>query len=838
MKQHTTRMTLTIDNKTVTADTGASILDVARQNGIDIPTLCWHEQLSPHGGCRMCIVEVEGLSHFPTACTTPAADGMIVRTHTAQIREMRAEILQLFLSEHTASCLVCDEQEECREYMSTVRKAGVTTGCRYCPKDGQCELQAVTESLGVRDIIYPIYYRGIPVETEDPFYDRDYNLCILCGRCVRMCQEVRLADVLAYKHRGRDAIIGPAFARTHLEAGCEFCGACVSVCPTGTLREKARAWEGAPDREEITTCTFCGVGCQVRLLVKEDRIIGSLPADDPTVNQGQLCVKGRFCNTELVNGHQRIRHPYRRENDIAWDVSWDAAFELIAEKLRSSAPERTGMLVSSNLTNEDLYVAQKFMRVVMKTHHIDSTARLFYGSGFSAYLTLMDRAVPLSAIRDASAVLMVGLDTRFSRSVVGVAIRTAMKRGIRMFTLHSREHTFSLNADVWLQPEVGEEYRYVEALARLAAGEDVTDRSIPADIRVHLADVARALSESDSPVILVGAEFLQYDSSRAFLAAVAQLADHVGAGVLTLPAQNNLYGSLLSGSFPELLPGMRPTADAARLQKLESLWGTSLTGLTDAWNADHLLRDDCAMQFLYAVGALPPVHRGAATFTVFQNMYPPEPYCSADLVLPTAAATETDGSFVNGERRVQRVRRAVAPPGIALPDWDILCRLARHMGAEGFAFTRPEEIREEMAQVIPGFGEAEIDARGILPLAFDAVMHVSGNGTAQRPPDSDHPLILHSSVVEHTHRGFPLAAWVEGSRILFPEGVLDISAEDARALGLRDGDSVHVSGASFEEIYPVRIVRQQPRGALHASILESALTHPNPQPVSVRKADV
>ncbi len=839
MNGATTYINVVIDNKSVKAEAGTSILHVAQQNDIYIPTLCYHEHLSPHGGCRMCIVEVEGLRTFPTGCTTPVEEGMIIRTHTAQIQEMRREILQLFLSEHTASCLVCDEKAECRDFMSTVRKAGVTTGCRYCPKDGQCELQAVTESLEVNDIIYPIYYRGLSVETEDPFYDRDYNLCILCGRCVRMCQEVRLANVLAYKYRGRQSIIGPAFARTHLEAGCEFCGACVSVCPTGTLREKARAWEGKPEREETTTCSFCGVGCQVTLLIKEERVIGSLPADDPIVNQGQLCVKGRFCNTELVNGHQRVKNPYRREGSISWDVSWNEAFGLIAEKLKSSQPEHIGMLISPNLCNEDLYIAQKFMRVVLKSHNIDSTSRLFYGTGFNEYLALTRHAVPLSSIQSASAVLMVGLDTRFSRSVVGVALRTAMKHGITLFTLHSREHTFSLNSDVWLKPNVGDEFRWLAQLVRSTGGLDASDDSFSPLEHEKLRQVARSLSDSTNPVILLGPEFLQYDSSREFLDSIAQLARNIGAGIMPLPAQNNLYGSLLAGTYPELLPGMRSSVDAVHTQALEDVWGSSLSDLTDTWNSTLLSGTAAPLQFLYAVGAVPPSLSVRSDFVVFQNMYPPEPYCTADLVLPSAAATEVDGTFINGERRIQRIRKAIPPPGNALPDWEILCRLARFMGSKGFEFSRPEEIREEMSRMIPDFTEQNIDARIPIPFAIEAPLRVGSNGkAASNDADSRHPFLFHASVIEHTHRGFPLSAWVEGAKMLFTEGVLEINEEDAKELQLLDGDSVLVSNADSEQSWPIKIVTNQPRGALHASLLDTASIHPNPQPVSVRKADV
>ena len=169
----------------------------------------------------MCLVEVEGARSFLTACTTPVEDEMIVRTHTDQIQKERKEILELILSEHTSSCLICEEREECKESMNTIRKVGVTTGCRMCPNEDSCELEEVVKKFDLQELNHPVYYRNLPVEKNDPFYDRDYNLCILCGRCVRICQEVRNANVLAFSQRGRDTVIGPAFNRTHIEAGCE-----------------------------------------------------------------------------------------------------------------------------------------------------------------------------------------------------------------------------------------------------------------------------------------------------------------------------------------------------------------------------------------------------------------------------------------------------------------------------------------------------------------------------------------------------------------------------------------------------------------------------------------
>jgi formate dehydrogenase alpha subunit len=309
MSKRSETVNINIDNSPLKVRKGLTILEAAKQNGIYIPTLCAHDELTPFGGCRMCIVEVEGMRGLPTACTTPVEEGMIIRTQTAQVQAERKEILQLILSEHTSSCLICEEKEECKEFMGTIRKAGVTSGCRYCPNDGACELQDVVERIGIKEIGYPVYYRGLRVEKEDPFYDRDYNLCILCGRCIRMCQEIRTANTLAFKQRGRYTVIGPAYERTHLEAGCEFCGACVSVCPTGALSEKVSKWEGKPDREQTTTCPFCGVGCQIRLQVRGDEVLGSLPEQDTLINNGQLCVKGRFCVAEVVNNHRRLKRP-------------------------------------------------------------------------------------------------------------------------------------------------------------------------------------------------------------------------------------------------------------------------------------------------------------------------------------------------------------------------------------------------------------------------------------------------------------------------------------------------------------------------------------------------
>jgi formate dehydrogenase alpha subunit len=843
MSKQSERVTINIDNQILEVEKGLTILQAAEENNIYIPTLCAHKDLTPFGGCRMCIVEVEGMRGFPTACTTPVEEGMVIRTKTAQVQAERKEILQLILSEHTSSCLICEEKDECKEFMGTIRKAGVITGCRYCPNDGQCELQEVVEKLGIKEIDYPIYYRNLRVEKEDPFYDRDYNLCILCGRCIRMCQEIRTANTLAFKQRGRYTVIGPAYDRTHLDAGCEFCGACVSVCPTGALSEKARKWDGKAEREEITTCPLCGVGCQMRLQVKEDKIIGNLPADDPLVNCGQLCVRGRFCVTELVGNHQRLKKPYRTQNGTKVELSWEEAVDLASEKLSACLPEEFGMLISPNCCNEDLYLAQKFVRVAMGSNNIDTTARTFYGSGFNAYLNLMKMCVPLSDLQRASVILCVGLDTRFGRSVVGVELRKAISRGTKVISINPRHHSLSVIADKWIQPIPGTEGNLLRSLVNLTERKK-KDASQPRSkgkrggLSDELITISKMLKQASNPVILVGSEFLQYDESPQILEAIEKLARNIDAGVLPLPAQNNLFGSILMGVYPELLPGGFSSTDKKRVDDLRKGWDANINNFATGRKAGAFL-SGTKLKVLYLIGELPPNERRSCDFVIFQNIYPPDPSYEADFVLPSAAFTEADGTFINGEGRIQQVRKAVNPLGEALPDWEILCRIAQKMGKKGFDFSDVHEIHEEISHLVKGFGDFNGTQRKACSLICEGKYDIpKTRSLSSKKKDKRFPFLLTTSVIEHTYRGFLLSTWVEGARKIFAQGIVNINIEDARKAGLSEGDEVVVTSAHFEKVWPAKISGDQPQGTLHVTLRQGESIGPNPHPVRIRKKDV
>jgi NADH dehydrogenase/NADH:ubiquinone oxidoreductase subunit G len=362
-KKGSVEVKLTIDGKTVTAKKGQTILECALKNDISIPHLCTHSSLSPFGACRLCVVEIEDMRGYPTSCTTPAAEAMAVRTNTPALQNLRRNILSLMMLEHPSACLVCGRRELCEQYRPQAEKAGNTTGCHTCNNKDVCEVRALSEELGFSELPVPPAYHQRPIERSNPFIDRDLNLCILCGRCVRICKNHQGKAVIDFVGRGSQTHIGQAFGHSLLEAGCEFCGSCVDVCPTGSLADRYAKWYGKPDTTTKTTCIFCDAACALALGSDGGKLIGAKAVNEDV----PVCVLGRFAIAEFLNGTDRLGMPYVRVGNVLRETEWKDAIKTAADKLKQFVGNGFALVCEATSTIEDRYIFKKFTRQVMKS---------------------------------------------------------------------------------------------------------------------------------------------------------------------------------------------------------------------------------------------------------------------------------------------------------------------------------------------------------------------------------------------------------------------------------------------------------------------------------------
>lgn len=358
-------MQLTINGQGVTAEPNETVLQCALRHGIEIPHLCVHPSLPPFGACRMCVVEIEGIRGFPTSCTTPAAEGMVVHTDTESLRKLRRNILSLIMLEHPSACLVCGRREQCDEYRPKADKDGRTTGCHTCNNKEGCEVRDLSASLGLTELPVEPMYHERPLERSEPFIDRDLNLCIMCGRCVRICKHQHGLAVIDFVGRSSSARIGQAFGRSLQEAGCRFCGSCVDVCPTGSLADRYAKWYAKPDHQTATTCLFCDEACALVARAAGGQAVTARSLDENI----PVCVLGRFAMPEFLNGTDRLRVPYMRVGKVLREVTWDDALAEAAKKLQPFQGEAFAFVCDATSTLEDRLVFKRFTMEVMKSPH-------------------------------------------------------------------------------------------------------------------------------------------------------------------------------------------------------------------------------------------------------------------------------------------------------------------------------------------------------------------------------------------------------------------------------------------------------------------------------------
>ncbi|MFW6150237.1 MAG: formate dehydrogenase subunit alpha [Chloroflexota bacterium] len=760
-------VSLTIDGRQVEVAKGATVLHAAQQAGISIPTLCYHADLSPFGACRLCVVEVENMRGFPPACTTPVSEGMVVHTDTPRLQKLRRSTLELILSEHPYSCLTC-------------------------PKNLNCELQDVARRIGLEQVSLPSTFKQLPVDRENPFFDRDYNLCILCGRCVRMCQEVRGTGAIAFVNRGSETLVGTAFDHALTDTNCEFCAACVDACPTGALIDRAERWQGNSGRDVTTTCPYCGVGCQITLRVNEDHIVTSKPANGPA-NHGQVCVKGRFGIAQFVHHSDRLTSPLIKRNGTLERASWDEALELVATRLGSYAAEELAVISSAKCTNEENYLVQKFARAVLGTNSVDHCARLCHAPTVAGLVQTFGSGAmtnSIGEIGDAACVLAIGTNTTETHPVTALEVKRAVRNGARLIVANPREIDLCRFASHFLQHRPGTDVALLMGMMRVIVEEGLADREFvtercenfdafresleqfdPSFVEritdvpwEKIAEAARTYATARPATTLYAMGITQHSHGTDNVMAVANLAMLTGnvgkpsTGVNPLRGQNNVQGACDLGALPNVYSGYQAVTNPAIREKFEEAWGTSLPsdpGLTVTEMFASALQGK--VRAMYLVGENPALSDPDLThvrealarldFLVVQDIFLSETAEFAHVVLPAASFAEKDGTFTNTERRVQRVRKAIEPIGDSRPDWWITSQIARRMGGHGFGYSDPFDIQEEIRSLTPSYG-------GI------SYQRLEDTGLQWPCPTDDHPgtPILHvSNFVRGKGRFIPLS---------------------------------------------------------------------------------
>lgn len=719
------KVSITIDNRKVEAKAGLTILQAAREAGVDIPSLCALEHLPSYGACRLCVVEVDGIRGFPTSCTTPVEEGMVIRTDTAEVRTLRQEVLKLLLSEHPASCLFCGEKDDCTEFQGTIRKVGVTTGCHYCPNDTLCELQDIVEKVGLTETSYPVYYRNFPLEKEDPFYDRDYNLCILCGRCVRVCNDIRLNGTLSFKQRGKQTTIGPAFGRTHLEAGCEFCGACVAVCPTGALSAKVSKWSGKPDGIVESTCPYCPTGCTLDLKVKDGEVVDvSADYDSPT-EHGLICVKGRFAIPEYVMSPDRLAIPTILGPEGYDYINWNIALNQAAEKIKEAGAKGVCVVVSPDLSNEDLFTAQKFAREVIGTEAILSPVIYDMGSDLRAFVDLVLTSEPIDSVESAKGILSIGLDTTYGFTPLGIAVKKAARKDTTLVTIDDgecnldflSEEAFRSNPESW--PE------YLDGVIRSMSGNGKKSK-VPASF----------FKKGERNIAIVGPGAIFSKKRTEIFDRVLSMRNDLGWKVVVCHPYTNLLGMLAMGAFPGLMPGSLKSDGVLKLKDpaaVVDLKGKRKVG--------------------YFIGEVPSGGLPRCDHIIYQNALPAPEGVKPFLNLPAALFTEVPGTTISFEGRILPFNRASEPFGDSKADWWIICGIADRIKKGALKYGSVSAIQSEIKKAVPGFAgkDKKITRKKVVMDGKPAEKPLSRKVAAQGPA---------------SFRGVPLHDYVAGMKAI------------------------------------------------------------------------
>ena len=855
-----------VDGTQVEVPAGATVLDAVNRLGVPLPQLCKDPDRAPLGACRTCLVHVEGQRGLPAACHLPARDGLVVDTQHPDAVKTRKAVLDL-----TWSMLTTAPERDGFGQVGVAARQHALSAPAHQPQ------------------------HHFAVDDSKSFFVLDREACILCGRCTTACADVQHIGAISLLGRGHEMRVGVVGDGLMSSSICTSCGQCVATCPTGALRPKEQV---APIAREVeTTCPYCGVGCGIRLHVRQDGRLSTM-ADDVPANHssaGTLCVKGRF-GTGFVHSRDRITSPMVRRDGVWVETSWDEALEAAAEGL-ARHHGRFGAFASAKATNEDGYVIQKLTRVVMGTNNVDHCTRLCHSPSVEAMLTSMGSGATSNSYVDyeeAGCLMVVGADASANHPVIAIRLRKAVSRGARLIVINPKRIELCDQADLWIQERPGTDVALFNAMARvildegLAALDFIRSRtegfeawaaslepytleyaaSVTGVPAASIAQAARwyARPAFSGSCLIWGMGITQHTNGTANAHALLNLSlaagqmGFPGSGISPLRGQNNVQGCGDAGAIPTNLPGYADYS-AESLSRFERAWGTRPPGQRGMVVTE--MTEGClegSIRAMYVVGenpllAEPDLHHVEKAFRqldclVVQDLFLNETGDLAHVFLPAAAFAEKDGTFTNSERRVQRVRRAIDPPGQAKADWWITCelakRIARRLGrpVSGFDFTHPSEIFDEMARLWPAIGGlsySRLESGGIqwpcpaadhpgtrflygeaFPTGKARFVAVSQGDAAAELPDPDYPFVLNTGRLLYHWHGGTLTRRVQGLLELAPRLQIAVNPADARQLGFGDGGPVRVVSRRGEMTGYAHVTEAVRPGALFVPFVKLA----------------